>query len=91
MHFNYRSSQKQNNEFINGIFEFKIDGEVQRNITNEVEYSDIWFDSVTRVLPGVHKLEWIYRKYNVDGTSDDLSAEIQKITITGVKAMNREC
>ena len=74
--FNYRSSQKQNNDFINGIFEFKIDGEVQQNITNEVRYSDIWFESQIRIFPGVHKLEWVYRKFNVDGTSDDLSAEV---------------
>lgn len=36
VHFNYRSSQKQNDEFVNGIFEFRIDGQVQQNITNEV-------------------------------------------------------
>jgi hypothetical protein len=28
------------------------------------------------IYPGVHKLEWVYKKINIDGTSDDLSAEI---------------
>ena len=76
VHFNYRSSQKQNDEFVNGIFEFRIDGQVQQNITNEVQYSDVWFDGYFSIYPGVHKLEWVYKKINIDGTSDDLSAEI---------------
>jgi hypothetical protein len=54
-------------------------------------YGEIWFEDKFLILKGTHKLEWIYKKFNVEGTSDDLSAEIETITITGVKSMNKEC
>jgi hypothetical protein len=54
-------------------------------------YGDIWFQDQFFLDKGTHKLEWVYKKFNVEGTSDDLSAEIESIKITGVKKMNREC
>jgi hypothetical protein len=74
--------------------EFKIDDVPQPLITGVI-YSDAWMKgNLTAnfdVTPGDHKLEWTYKKYNLDGMSDDLSAEIQFINITGVKRMNKEC
>lgn len=86
----YRSSQKQNAGFVNGQLEFKIDGEIQPILTGVI-YSDQWMTQKFEVPEGDHKLEWTYKKYNLDGVSDDLSAEIEYIRITGVKQMNREC
>jgi hypothetical protein len=72
---------------INGEFEFKIDDKKQE-IETGVALSDVWFKGRFNIPTGTHKLEWIYAKWNVEGESDDLSAEIQNITIRGVKSMN---
>jgi len=56
-----------------------------------VVLSDTWLTYDFGLSPGAHKLEWVYKKINEIGVSDDLSAEIEYIKITGVKGMNKEC
>jgi hypothetical protein len=68
---------------LNGIFEFKIDN-IPVILTTRVMYSDTWFEHEFRVPLGAHKLEWVYKKMNQYGVSDDLSAEIEYIQIEGV-------
>ena len=62
-----------------------------QSLLTGVIYSDKWVPAEFEVPLGDHKLEWTFKKYNLDGVSDDLSAEIQFIKITGVKRMNKEC
>ena len=40
---------------------------------------------------GSHRLDWTYKKMNLAGVSDDLSAEIEYISIKGTKLMNDKC
>ena len=56
-----------------------------------VVLSDDWFEATIPVTQGPHKLEWVYRKLNKPGVSEDLSAEIEVIQIQGVKSVNKEC
>lgn len=60
-------------------------------IETGVMLSDTWLEYEFEVPPGSHKLEWVYKKMNRFGVSDDLSAEIEFIQIQGVKPINTEC
>lgn len=88
--FKFRAGQKQNRQGVNGIFRFKIDG-VPQDIETGVYLSDQWLTYNFTIGVGSHKLEWIYKKLNQYGVSDDLSAEIEYILIQGNKAINKEC
>jgi hypothetical protein len=41
------------------------------------------------ISKGTHRLDWLYKKFNQDGTSDDLSAEIEFIQVRGVALNNQ--
>ena len=60
-------------------------------IKTGVMLSDFWMVYNFDVPVGNHKLEWVYKKFNQFGISDDLSAEIEYIKIRGVKQMIKEC
>lgn len=88
--FKFKSNQKRRDNIVNGNFVFRIDGEPQV-LNTGVEYSDVWFEVEFNFEPGTHKLEWIYKKFDIEDTSDDLSAEIEFIEVRGVKTMITEC
>ena len=55
------------------------------DIKTGVMLSDVWLAYKFDVPLRNHKLEWVYKKFNQFGVSDDLSAEIEYIKIRGVK------
>jgi hypothetical protein len=79
--FKYRAARKENMGRVNGVFRFLIDGVPEQSIeVNEsVFLSDNWFEAIIGIPPGPHKLDWVYRKLNRPGISEDLSAEIEVI------------
>lgn len=88
--FKFKAAQKQNDNFLNGIFEFKIDGKVMP-IQTGVILSDTWQEYRFQLAKGTHSLEWSYRKVNELQVSEDLLAEIEYIEIRGVKQFNGRC
>ena len=88
--FRFKAAQKQNDNFLNGLFEFKIDGKPMP-IKTGVIFSDTWFDYSFDLQRGPHTLEWSYRKVNEQQVSEDLLAEIAFIEIRGVKQYNSQC
>jgi hypothetical protein len=56
-----------------------------------VIFSDTWLTFKSNLSPGQHKLEWVYKKINEHGVSEDLSAEIDRIEIRGTKNINSRC